>query len=237
MNAPDKTELIQRSILLRQEKVSKLLALGYSITAISNATNIPLATCSRDARLITQQAKEKIKRYADEIFPDEYLKALDLTNEIIKEAFQMSQTCKYERNKLVALNLIRETVALRADLLSSTNLVGRTVNYVESLRKRVDAVKQDKLVDTESVDGTFGGIRERPILVSPTSQSREQEQPQYQEGKGDTVESEVEVEVEGEGEEQDNTSDIASDNDNVIQDNTGEEVEVESNEQVEEDGL
>ncbi|PWU79994.1 MAG: hypothetical protein DLM72_14505 [Candidatus Nitrosopolaris wilkensis] len=123
-------------ITIRRDKVRELLAQGESKSSVCRITNTSITTINRDIVWIKEQARDNIKRYADEIFPEQYQQCLDLLATVTREASNTAFTARDNREKISALSLVKDCVSLKADLLSNVNLVDRTIAYVEGLRKK-----------------------------------------------------------------------------------------------------
>jgi Trp operon repressor len=66
----------QLQLQWRRDKVQELCSKGYSQREISHMLQIGLATVNRDISYLRNQAKTNIKKYIDEILPEEYEKCL-----------------------------------------------------------------------------------------------------------------------------------------------------------------
>jgi DeoR/GlpR family transcriptional regulator of sugar metabolism len=60
----------------RRSKVCELSGQGYNQSEISTILQISQATINRDITYLRQQAKTNIKKYIDELLPEEYEKCL-----------------------------------------------------------------------------------------------------------------------------------------------------------------
>jgi DeoR/GlpR family transcriptional regulator of sugar metabolism len=58
----------------RRSKVLELISQGYNQSEISRILQISQPTINRDLTYLRQQAKSNIRRYIDEILPEEYEK-------------------------------------------------------------------------------------------------------------------------------------------------------------------
>ena len=75
----------------RRTKVIELLSKGNSQSDIAKTLQVDLSIISRDVYFLRQQAKDNIKRYIDELLPEEYEKCLVGLTAITKEAWNTSQ--------------------------------------------------------------------------------------------------------------------------------------------------
>src|ERR671932_64354 len=74
----------------RRNKVQELASQGYNQSEISRILQISQPTINRDLTYLRQQAKDNIKRYIDELLPEEYEKCLVGITSILKEAWTTS---------------------------------------------------------------------------------------------------------------------------------------------------
>jgi Trp operon repressor len=58
----------------RRDKVRELCSKGYSQREISQILQVGLATVNRDISYLRQEAKTNIRKYIDELLPEEYEK-------------------------------------------------------------------------------------------------------------------------------------------------------------------
>ncbi len=96
-----------------------------------------------------QQAKENnIARYVDERLPEEYEKCLVGLDNILKEAWAMSQTDdSVKSDKIKALALAKECYAMRLELLTNATVVDDAIRFVTSnAAKTTEKAHSDKPV-------------------------------------------------------------------------------------------
>ena len=87
----------------------------------------------RDVAYLRQRAKENIARYVDERLPEEYEKCLVGLNNILKEAWTMSQRDdSVKSDKIKALALAKECYAMKLELLTNATVVDDAIKYVAS---------------------------------------------------------------------------------------------------------
>ncbi|MFL6424187.1 MAG: hypothetical protein ACJ71R_11435 [Nitrososphaeraceae archaeon] len=91
----------------RRGKVHELSSQGYSQREIAQILQISNGTVNRDLSILRQQAKTNIKKYIDEILPEEYEKCLVGLNAITREAWNTTQQTEDKREKIQALSLAK----------------------------------------------------------------------------------------------------------------------------------
>src|ERR671933_2332530 len=101
----------------RRAKVLELLSKGDSQSEIAKTLQVDLSIISRDVYFLRQQAKANIKRYIDELLPEEYEKCLVGVTAILREAWNSAQQTEDKREKIQALSLAKECYSMKLDLL------------------------------------------------------------------------------------------------------------------------
>jgi hypothetical protein len=185
---------------LRREKVASLLCANpsASTTSIARAINIPVSTCHDDITFLRQRASSYIKNF-DVEFSHQYYLCIEMLSKLQGEAWHAVKVSKYERNKGQLMNCLREIVMSRADLLTSVSLIGKTVDFLQDLRKKKDHVLGlvDDALATEDAITVTDGVTEQVL-----EQSVEDGDEQDAESTDDIiVEEQHQSNVPGEGEE------------------------------------
>ncbi|MFL6434711.1 MAG: hypothetical protein ACJ71O_13370 [Nitrososphaeraceae archaeon] len=98
--------------------MQELCSKGYSQREISQILQVGLATVNRDISYIRDQAKANIKKYIDEILPEEYEKCMVGLTAITKEAWNTAQSTEDKREKIQALSLAKDCYSMKLDLLT-----------------------------------------------------------------------------------------------------------------------
>jgi predicted transcriptional regulator len=103
--------------------VHELSSQGYSQREIAQILQISNGTVNRDLSILRQQAKTNIKKYIDEILPEEYEKCLVGLNAITREAWNTTQQTEDKREKIQALSLAKECYSMKLELLTNATVV------------------------------------------------------------------------------------------------------------------
>ena len=82
---------LQQQIEWRRGKVLELDSQGHSQRDISTKLQVSIGTVNKDLSCLRQQSKQKIRKYIDEVLPNEYEKCLVGITSILKEAWNTSQ--------------------------------------------------------------------------------------------------------------------------------------------------
>src|ERR1051326_3681190 len=123
------------SLEWRRSKVQELSSQGYNQSEISRILQISQPTINRDFTYLRQQAKSNIKRYIDELLPEEYEKCLVGLTAITKEAWNTAQQTEDKREKLQALTLAKECYSMKLDLLTNATVVDDAIRFVSHKSK------------------------------------------------------------------------------------------------------
>ena len=89
----------------------ELLSKGKSNQSeIARILQVDKSIVCRDLLVLRQQAKDNIKKYIDEMLPEEYEKCLVGLNVITKEAWNTAQQTEDKREKIQALSLAKSAI-------------------------------------------------------------------------------------------------------------------------------
>jgi hypothetical protein len=131
----DSKEQVAYLIDLRRSKVQSLLAAGASQIQIAQTLNVSEGTISTDVQYLRESAKQYVREYSDH-FAQEYKECIDFLEQIQMRAWTASAKVRYERNLAGLLSVCLQTCLARAALISDVGLVQRTVEYIESIKKK-----------------------------------------------------------------------------------------------------
>jgi hypothetical protein len=149
---------VNSSLEWRRNKVQEVASQGYNQSEISRILQISQPTINRDLTYLRQQAKTNIKRYIDEILPEEYEKCLVGLNAITKEAWSTAQNTEDKREKIQALSLAKECYSMKLDLLTNATVVDDAIRFVEANsrdRRNDDETAQENESDEEITNKIF----------------------------------------------------------------------------------
>jgi hypothetical protein len=91
--------------------------------------------------LLRQQSKENIKKYVDELLPEEYEKCLVGLTAITKEAWNAAQSTEDKREKIQALSLAKECYSMKLDLLTNATVVDDAIRFVSDRSEDKEKLK------------------------------------------------------------------------------------------------
>jgi len=143
--------------------VFELSSKGYNQVEIARRLQIHESTISRDLDFIREQSKENIRKYIEEMLPEEYEKCLVGLTAIQKEAWTAAERTEDTREKMQALSLAKECYGMKLELLTSATVVDDAIRFVSVKAKKVEeskdnTIKEDasevKLYDIPEADDT-----------------------------------------------------------------------------------
>ncbi len=142
---------MQQQVEWRRAKVLELMSKGESNQSeIARVLQIDRSIVCRDVAYLRQHAKENITRYVDERLPEEYEKCLVGLNNILKEAWSMSQTDdNVKSDKIKALALAKECYAMKLELLTNATVVDDAIRFVASHTATIEKSDSDKMVTVD----------------------------------------------------------------------------------------
>jgi hypothetical protein len=126
------TTKMQQQLEWRRTLVFELSSKGHSQAEIARMLQLDKSIISRDVAYLRQQSKANIRKYIDEILPEEYEKCLVGLTAILKEAWITSQHTEDKREKIQALSLAKDCYSMKLDLLTNVTVVDDAIRFISS---------------------------------------------------------------------------------------------------------
>lgn len=139
-----KMSAIQRQIAWRRGKVAEYDAKGFTQENIADILKVSIGTINRDMVWLREQAAENIKTYTQDRLPSLFESSIKGLKQILREAWLTSATTRFERNKVLALQLAKECISARMDLASSADIIDKTALFVTRKRKALEQLAEDE---------------------------------------------------------------------------------------------
>ena len=140
----------QQELNWRRDKVRELTVKGKTQRDIAAELKIDVAMINRDLQYMRKQSSHNISRYINEYLPTEYDNCLTGLNEILKNAWMISEDEKSDkRERMQALMLAKECYAMKLDLLSSATVVDRAIRFVDNHRGLINQNKEVMIAEEE----------------------------------------------------------------------------------------
>ena len=110
-------------------------ARGLSQVEIAHELQVSKASISSDMQYLRKQAKESIKEYVTEHLPEQYQICLTALDTIIKHSFEILQNAYDNREKLHAMELLKDTHLVKLELLSNATTIDSALHYIGDKQK------------------------------------------------------------------------------------------------------
>jgi hypothetical protein len=144
-----KMATIKRQIEWRRGKVAEYDAKGFSQHDIADILKVSVGTINGDMMWLRAQASENIKTYTQQTLPHLFDKSLIGLTQVLREAWLTSATTRLERNKILALSLVKDCLTARVDLASNADVIDKTALFVTRKRKALEALEADEYLEEE----------------------------------------------------------------------------------------
>jgi predicted transcriptional regulator len=145
-----KSELNTKSqqLLWRRSKVIELRSRGLSQIEIARELQVSEASISSDIQYLREQAKGTIKEYATEYLPEQYQVCLSALDTILKHAYEILQTTDDNREKLQAMDLLKDTHLMKLELLSNATTIDSALNYIRNKQQQEEEQHRELAIDS-----------------------------------------------------------------------------------------
>jgi transcriptional regulator len=119
----------------RRYKVIEMRSRGLNQIEIARELQVSKASISSDMKYLRKQAKESIKEYVTEHLPEQYQICLTALDTIIKHSFEVLQNADDNREKLHAMELLKDTHLVKLELLSNATTIASALHYIGDKQK------------------------------------------------------------------------------------------------------
>jgi hypothetical protein len=131
----EKSELLStkaEQLEWRRSKVTELRVRGLSYAEIAQQLQVSRTFIASDLQYIRQQAKGAIKEYVTEHLPEQYQVCLSALDTIIKNTFVVMQKTQNNREKMLAMELFKDTHLTKLELLSNATTIDSALEYIRN---------------------------------------------------------------------------------------------------------
>jgi hypothetical protein len=142
----------------RRSKVVEMRAKEMSQIEIAHELQVSKQSISSDVQYLRSQAKESIKEYATEYLPEQYQVCLSALDTILKHAFHILETSDYNREKLQAMELFKDTHLVKLELLSNATTIDSALNYIRSKQQEQQGERQKEFDIDSAVTTTTNQV-------------------------------------------------------------------------------
>jgi orotate phosphoribosyltransferase-like protein len=134
----------QEMIESRRVKVLDLHSKGHTVRAISDSLKIAKSTVQDDITFMRQEAADQISEYVQSL-PYEWSKAITSIDRLLEEANRILADKSLDVDqKITVIRTICDLTDKRLAMYSSPQMMQRAVQYVESLKGKLEALERDQ---------------------------------------------------------------------------------------------
>jgi transcriptional regulator with XRE-family HTH domain len=158
----------------RRSKVVEMRAKGMSQIEIARELQVSKQSISSDVQYLRSQAKESIREYVTEHLPEQYQVCLTALDAIIKRAFEILESSPYNREKLQAMELFKDTHLVKLELLSNATTIDSALHYIRNKQQEQQQEQNKRLsLDSDSNSATAGNEYDNNNNISKDGQLTE----------------------------------------------------------------
>jgi hypothetical protein len=127
----------QQQVEWRRDRVLELSSQGFNQSDISTVLHVDKSIISRDMAHLRHKAQENLKQHIHQTIPEEYQKACNTLNQVLRMTWSIISKTEDEKTKLQALTLINDVNKYRTELVTNGVIVNDSLRVIQS--------KMDKL--------------------------------------------------------------------------------------------
>ena len=132
----------------RRSKVLELSSQGYTQSEIAKTLQISQPSVNRDIAYITKQAQENLKTHIQHTLPLEYNRCINGINQVLKQAWQISQSSEVKKEeRLAALLLASNCYKFIMELATNGVVITDAIKYVNSKMDHLNTTEKQLLQD------------------------------------------------------------------------------------------
>jgi hypothetical protein len=137
-------------IAWRQAKVMQMTSEGHGQVSISQILQVAQSTVNRDLQYLRKQSRANIQKY-NERLPHEYDQCMFALRDILKQAFDITHDSEtQQKEKLVAMNLIKEIVSAKIELLTNVTVVDDVVRFLNNKKENLKNIDNNSKKDSNN---------------------------------------------------------------------------------------
>jgi tRNA(Ile)-lysidine synthase TilS/MesJ len=118
---------------------------------IAHELQVSKQLISSDVQYLRNQAKESIREYVTEHFPEQYSVCLAALDAIIKRSFAILETAEDNREKLQAMELYKDTHLVKLELLSNATTIDSALSYITNKQQQQREQQHQKRLSLDSL--------------------------------------------------------------------------------------
>jgi hypothetical protein len=143
----------------RRDRVLELSSQGFSQSDIATVLQVDKSIISRDMAHLRHRAQENLKWHIQQTIPEEYQKACNTLNQVLRMTWSIISKTEDEKTRLQALALINDVNKYRTELVTNGVIVNDALRIVQSKMEHLNGEgkgKEKKLLQDIKEDPEAG---------------------------------------------------------------------------------
>lgn len=136
----------------RRDRVLELSSQGFSQSDIATVLQVDKSIISRDMAYLRHQAQENLQKHIHETIPEEYQKAMESLNQVLRMCWSIANRAEDEKIRLQALALINDVNKYRTELVTNGVIVNDALRIVQSKMEHLNGEEKRLLRDIKHVE-------------------------------------------------------------------------------------
>jgi hypothetical protein len=137
----------QQQVDWRRDRCLELLSQGFSQSDIATVLQVDKSIISRDMAHLRHRARENLKQHIQQTIPEEYQKACNTLNQVLRMAWSIISKTEDEKTRLQALSLINDVNKYRTELVTNGVIVNDALRIVQSKMEHLNGEEKRLLQD------------------------------------------------------------------------------------------
>ena len=134
----------QQQVDWRRDRVLELSSQGFSQTDIATVLHVAKSIINKDVARHKQQARENLQHHIHETIPEEYQKAMNSINQVLRMTWSIISKTEDEKTRLQALALINDVNKYRTELVTNGVIVHDSLQIIQSKVEQLNGNGKDK---------------------------------------------------------------------------------------------
>jgi IS30 family transposase len=154
----------QQQVEWRRDRVLELSSQGFSQTDISTVLHVNKSIISRDMARLRHRARENLKQHIHQTIPEEYQKACQTLNQVLRMTWSIVGKTEDEKTRLQALALINDVNKYRTELVTNGVIVNDALRVVQSKMYHLNGEEKRLLRDIKHMEDIENKLEPGPEL-------------------------------------------------------------------------
>jgi hypothetical protein len=128
----------------RRDRVLELSSQGFSQSDIATVLHVDKSIIFRDMAHLRHRARENLKQHIHQTIPEEYQKACQTLNQVLRMTWSIVGKTEDEKTRLQALALINDVNKYRTELVTNGVIVNDALRIVQSKMNHLNSEGKEK---------------------------------------------------------------------------------------------